>query len=371
VNDRFKSIGSRPLYLGLQSGKNYGWGVCSEYLITELARLTPVRILNEIDGSHENSNLPGKLFQALTNVNFFPLFEKARGVENYGYTFFENELTQYSLENARLYNFILAGSSWCRDRLHEKGITNSGVLIQGVDPRKFYPIRRQKHSDKFVIFSGGKFELRKGQDLVLKAFKLLQDKYDDIILVNCWYNLFPESIRLMAGSPHIELPNIQTSSWEQFLKAVYELNGLDASRIETYELIPNYQLRGIYGCTDIGVFPNRCEGGTNLVMMEYMACAKPVIASNTSGHRDVVTNENALLLNDLKNINLHDQNNHLIARWQEPSLEELVDKIEYAYHNRDALHRIGLKAGAGMKKFTWEQSAKDLLRLIGVELAQC
>jgi glycosyltransferase involved in cell wall biosynthesis len=364
VNDRFDSIGSHPLYLGLQSGKNYGWGVCSEYLIAELAELTPVHILSESDGSHENSNLPGKLFQALTNVNFFPLFEKARGAENYGYTFFENELTTYSLENAAKYNLILVGSSWCRDRLREKGINNSDVLIQGVDPQKFYPISYRKPSDNFVIFSGGKFELRKSQDLVLKAYKILQDKYDDIILVNCWYNLWPESIRLMASSPHIKLPNIQANSWRHFMQSVYQINGLDINRIETYELVPNYQLRGIYGCTDIGIFPNRCEGGTNLVMMEYMACAKPVIASNTSGHCDVVTNENALLLNDLKNINLYDRDNKLIARWQEPSLEELVDKIEYAYHNRDVLHWVGLKAAEDMSKYTWEQSAMDLLRIM-------
>ena len=63
------------------------------------------------------------------------------------------------------------------------------------------------------------------------------------------------------------------------MQSVYEINGLDAKRIKTYELVPSYQLRGIYGCTDIGIFPNRCEGGTNLVMMEYMACGKPVIAA--------------------------------------------------------------------------------------------
>jgi len=357
----------RPLFLGLQKGKNYGWGVCSDYLITELSRLIPVHILNENDGSQHNPNLSGKLFQALTNVNFFPLFERARGTENYGYTFFENELTDYSIENAAKYNLILAGSSWCRERLLEKGIKNSKVLLQGVDPQKFYPIRQSTPLKKFVIFSGGKFELRKGQDLVLRAFKILQDKYDDIILVNCWYNLWPDSIRLMASSPHIKLPNVETSPWEKFMSAVYEANDLALHRIKTYELLPNYLLRSIYACTDLGVFPNRCEGGTNLVMMEYMACAKPVIASYTSGHRDVATNENALLLNALKDINFYGRNKKLLARWQEPSLDELVFKIEYAYHHRDEIHQIGQKAGEDMKKFTWEQSAKDLLQRIGME----
>ena len=54
--------------------------------------------------------------------------------------------------------------------------------------------------------------------------------------------------------------------------------------------------RELYRNTDVGVFPNRCEGGTNLVLMEYMACGKPVIASCTSGHRDIVSEEMRFLL---------------------------------------------------------------------------
>jgi glycosyltransferase involved in cell wall biosynthesis len=170
----------------------------------------------------------------------------------------------------------------------------------------------------------------------------------------------------MATSPHIKLPNALTSPWLNFMNAVYAENGLQADRIETYELLPNYMLRGIFGCTDIGIFPNRCEGGTNLVMMEYMACAKPVIAANTSGHRDIASDDNALLLNDLKNISLYDGHDRLMARWQEPSLDELVDKLEYAYHNREAIQKIGRKAGEDMKRYTWEQTAKNLLRIIGM-----
>ena len=357
---------SQPLYLGLQGGKNYGWGVCSHYLIQELSKFIPVCVLNANDTADNHVDVPGTLFQALRNVNLVSLLETARGKENVGYTFFENELTELSVENAGKYDLVLAGSSWCRDRLLAKGIKNCDVLIQGVDPLKFYPVQNVTSSSKFTIFSGGKFELRKGQDIILRAFKILQDKYDDIMLVSCWYNLWPHTIQPMASSPHIKLPNAVTSPWKQFMNAVYEVNGLQANRIETYELLPNYMLRGIIGCTDIGIFPNRCEGGTNLVMMEYMACAKPVIASNTSGHRDIVTKDNALLLNQLKDIYLFDRNEKLIGRWQEPSLDELVDKIEYAYHHRDAIQQLGKKAGNDLKRFTWKQTAKELLGIMGI-----
>ena len=352
------------LYLGLVSGNNYGWGVCSQYLIDELSRRTKCHVLSEADGTATNPNLNGKCFQALTTGDFFAMFEQARGKENFGYTFFENELTSHSVANAKKYDLVLAGSTWCRDRMLEKGITNAGVLIQGIDPDIFYPITEEKSPDNFVIFSGGKFELRKGQDLVLQAVKILQQKYADLILVNCWYNKWPASTKLMGYSQHIKF-EYRDKPWQDLMQHTYALNGLDASCIRTLELVPNKMQRDIYQHTDIGIFPNRCEGGTNLVLMEYMACAKPVIASNTSGHKDIVTPENALLLNDLRDISITGgRDNQLIARWQEPSVDELVAQIEYAYHHREEIRTIGAKAGQDLQTFTWGHSARHLLDLL-------
>jgi glycosyltransferase involved in cell wall biosynthesis len=353
----------QALYLGLMAGKNYGWGVCSSYLIKELSRRRNIHVLNEDDGSATNRELDGKLFQGLTSVDFFGMFEEARGKENYGYTFFENELTANSVENAKKYDLVMGGSSWCRDRMLEKGIDNCGVLIQGIDPGYFYPIVEEKDLDDFVIFSGGKFELRKGQDILLKAVKILQERYNNIFLVNCWYNIWPESMQLMDYSRHIKY-EYKEGPWPEVMNHVYEINGLDQSRIKTYELVSNAIQRELFKNTDIGVFPNRCEGGTNLVLMEYMACAKPVIVSNTSGHKDVVTEENALMLNDLSDINLVDAEGNLVGRWQEPSLDELVASIEHAYHHGDEIKRIGKNAGEDMKNYTWDHSARQLLNVL-------
>jgi glycosyltransferase involved in cell wall biosynthesis len=139
------------------------------------------------------------------------------------------------------------------------------------------------------------------------------------------------------------------------------INGLDPDRIRTYDLVANEIQRGIYRNTGIGIFPNRCEGGTNLVLMEYMACAKPVIASYTSGHKDIVRDDNALLLNELRDINIAGPDDKLIARWQEPSVDELVAQIEYAYHHRDKIKKLGLISGRDLQKFTWEKCAQNLL----------
>jgi glycosyltransferase involved in cell wall biosynthesis len=352
------------LYLGLSKGENFGWGVCSRYLIQELSKKIPIHVLSENNGDHNNPNLDGKLFQALTGVDFTAMFEQARGQQNYAYTFFENELTSASVENAKRYDLVLGGSTWCRDRMLECGIENCDILIQGIDPELFFPLKRKKDRERFVIFSGGKFELRKGQDLVLRAVKILQEKYPDIWLLNSWFNMWPASTRLMSYSPHIHFEYKENESWQEIMMRTYVQNGLDPERIITCDLVPHESQRELFSQTDIGVFPNRCEGGTNLVMMEYMACAKPVVASNTSGHRDVLTPENSLQLNALSDFNVVDQDGKTIGRWQEPMLDELVAGLEYAYEHRSEIDKRGLTAGQDLKQLTWSHTAQRLLETI-------
>lgn len=352
------------IHLGLVKGENYGWGVCSRYLIEELSKVRSVHVISSDDGSDQNTNLPGVLFQALNNIDFDPMFPGARAQYNIGYTFFENELTERSIQNAKQLDFVLGGSSYCRDRMMEKGISNCGVLIQGIDPTIFYPIEEHTGSDRFVIFSGGKFELRKGQDLVLRAVKIMQEKYPDVWLVNCWYNLWPNSTRLMGYSQHIRFEYNENESWANTMYRTYIENGLDPDRIITQELVPQTQQRDLYALTDVGLFPNRCEGGTNLVLMEYMACAKPVIASYNTGHTDIINDQNALLLKQQSPYNIVDAKGKLIARWHESSLDEIVGCLEYAYHHRNRLKSLATQAGGDLKSFTWAHSASRLLSFL-------
>lgn len=358
-----KNIKSSKIYLALSKGENFGWGVCSKYLKKEMPLLH--KDTYEWDFEKENDekfNLEGKVVHALTGLEFESL-SKIRGTENYGYTFFENELIELSRENAKKYEKVIAGSSWCEKKMNDYGISNTAVLLQGIDPELFYPVEEQKDESLFIIFSGGKFELRKGQDLVLAAIKILQQKYPDIILINAWYNMWPNSTKTMLNSKYINMDIDFNKPWQEIMSQIYEINKIDKNRIVTLDLVNNNELRSLYSKTDLGLFPNRCEGGTNLVLMEYMACGKPVVVSNTSGHTDVVNKNNSLLLNDLKEYKLYN-GNKLWADWEEPSLEEIVSKIEFAYLNRKKINALGKQAGEDMKNLTWRQSAVDLLKII-------
>ncbi len=353
------------VYMALSKGENFGWGVCSKYLNQEISKLYNKTVIVEYDNDQYNDTvLQGKVFHALTGIEFESI-SKVRGTENYGYTFFENEILPNSIKNAKKYDLVIGGSTWCKEKMVDAGINNVDVLIQGIDPDVFYPVENKQNEGMFVIFSGGKFELRKGQDAVLKAVSILQKKYPNIVLVNAWYNMWPQTMDLMYNSPYIKFEHYG-QTWLEQMNKLYELNDIDASRVVTYDIIPNTQLRDLYALTDVGVFPNRCEGGTNLVMMEYMACGRPVIASYTSGHKDVLTDKNSYPLKQTKPFRLYDNNNKLWADWEDISIIELVDKIEFAYNNVQDRREKGKIAGVDLKNFTWKKSAENLLKIMGI-----
>jgi glycosyltransferase involved in cell wall biosynthesis len=60
--------------------------------------------------------------------------------------------------------------------------------------------------------------------------------------------------------------------------------------------VPNREKPSILCEMDVAVFPNRCEGGTNLVAMECMACGLPVILSRNTGHLDLIDGDNCFAL---------------------------------------------------------------------------
>jgi tetratricopeptide (TPR) repeat protein/glycosyltransferase involved in cell wall biosynthesis len=352
------------LYLGLTGTGDFGWGVVNKYLKQEVSGKIEVRSLEENQFPPPEELNQAKIFQLIKDLDFNPLFE-IKGKENFGYTVFENELNSNSVANSNKYDKVITASTWDYNKLVAAGITNAGLLIQGIDPKMFYPDGTKRNDNLFVIFSGGKFEIRKGQDLVLKAISILQKKYPDIILINAWYNSWVDSLRLMRYSKYIKYEE-KGNTWDEFMNNIYCCNNIDPKKVFTLPLVPNRDLRKVYMKSDIGLFPNRCEGGTNLVMMEYMACGKPVIASFNSGHKDVLNENNSLMLKQMKEFKLFDSNTKLIADWEEPDIDEIIEKVEFAYNNRNFLSNVGNAAAETMKNFTWSATALNLLKIVGL-----
>jgi glycosyltransferase involved in cell wall biosynthesis len=344
-------------YVALPTGENFGWGICGTYLKSELSKRCSM-----MDVQEKITHVPAPLFMAIEGASLRP-WKPTTGDKTVGYVFFEDDLPASSVEQSKIYNIILAGSKWCADRMREKGIQHVDVLIQGVDPELFHPAETAPANDRFILFSGGKFELRKGQDLILKAFAQLHKKYPDMDLLTIWENQWEFSLNTMKLSKHIRFERKGTS-WPEQLKYLCLLNGIDPNRVQACPLLPNRKMRSIFARTHLGIFANRCEGGTNLVLMEYMACGKPVVASYSSGHRDILTDQNALCLKNLQSIEGAFPDIGTSFHWDEVNIDELIAKIEYAYHHRDEIASIGQEAANSMKPYTWATMAERTLSFL-------
>ena len=91
----------------------------------------------------------------------------------------------------------------------------------------------------------------------------------------------------MAESKMIEMDDQKCWSQEGLFEHVLELNGIPRDRLTILPQLSHTDLAREMANTDAGLFPNRCEGGTNLVLMEYAAIGRPVIANVLTGHADV------------------------------------------------------------------------------------
>jgi glycosyltransferase involved in cell wall biosynthesis len=377
------------VYLILPFGKTFGWGVCGQQIVKELSRLTPVRYLTQgFDRKQASNDLEFRFFAELLaredEVRFletandrFPVLQGigGRGFQPQqrrvlspnlvGYTFFESDVPAAWVETARSYYHVIAtGSAWCTSILRDRGLTNVVTVVQGVDPLTFNPslAEKQYFRDRFVVFSGGKFELRKGQDVVIRAYRVLQDRHRDVLLVHAWFNHWAHSARSMAASPHIRL-STKGGGYEEWINQTLADNGIDVGRTVCITPCDNVVMARVYQQTDVGLFPNRCEGGTNLVLMEYMACGKPAIASFSSGHKDVVSPANAVLIRDLRPTRVN-VDRDLEGVYDEPNLDEVVAHLEWAYNHRSELRALGQAAGRHLAGLTWRRTAEQFHALL-------
>ncbi|MEG4211747.1 tetratricopeptide repeat protein [Microcoleus sp. S13_B4] len=375
-----------------------GWGIYGMNLALQLlqnpawevALLAPPSITSEsLNPLHKSLLLPviekQKSFQELVAANSdkqiscnFPVLYAlgnnlaSSGVDNQitsgcqiGVIFFEDTLiTAEALETAKKYSVIVAGSNWNADVLRSHGLTNVAMVNQGIDPTIFHPAPKSNlFGDRFVIFSGGKLEYRKGQDIVIAAFKRFRAKHPEALLLTTWHNFWPQYMLGIEQTGNVAgLPNINRDgslAISQWLVA----NGLPIDSFIDIGLIPNHLAGQILREADCAVFTNRCEGGTNLVAMESMACGIPTILSANTGHLDLIYSHICYPLwsqGRVKPTALFPG----VEGWGESEVAEVVEALEQVYTNREESKRRGLAAAKFMLDWTWEKQVKRFLEVI-------
>jgi glycosyltransferase involved in cell wall biosynthesis len=286
------------------------------------------------------------------------------GTPTIGSAYFEVGLSPDAVERARTFPCIITGSEWNTKLLEAYGIAGGRTVRQGVDPTYFHPGPKANFfGDRFLIFSGGKAEYRKAQDIVLAAFKVFSDRHPEAMLVTAWYNGWPDLIRsldqsgLLSPVPLNDGGQINLAEWAT-------ANGVRPDRIIGLGWVPNHKMPSILREMDVAVFPNRGEGGTNLVAMECMACGLPVILSRNTGHNDIIIADACYALEDQRQTRRGFAGYDGVLGWGESQPDELLEQLEQVFHDRTEAIRRGKNAARALAEMTWATTAAKMKQII-------
>ncbi len=213
------------------------------------------------------------------------------------------------------------------------------------------------------MFSGGKLEYRNAQDIVVAAFRVFANRHKEALLVTAWHSQWDGLARMLDASGLIGPVRFHPDGRVDVAAWAAE-NGVDRTQVLDLGALPNREMPAVLREMDVAVFPNRCEGGTNLVAMECMACGLPVILSRNTGHLDLIEEENCFPLDQQTALDGYRAGVGTVPGWGESSVEEVVEQLERVFIDRSNARRRGQLAAESMARLTWRHTADRLKRLI-------
>lgn len=264
-----------------------------------------------------------------------PISQRVQGSIDIGCVAFEDtRFARAEIERAGRFAKLIAISSWNAEILKGLGFGNVVLARQGIAPDLFHPRpKRGLFQDRFVLFSGGKLEYRKGQDLVMAAFSTFKKRHPDSLLIAAWQSPHAEDAKAFDLAGHVQgLPakngqgGLKIAEWAA-------ANGVPEDSFIDLGYVPNSQMPAVLGECDGALFPNRCEGGTNLVAMECLAMGLPVILAANTGQRDLLAEVGGIALSKQSPVKPA-QAGAGIEGWGESDLDEILAALEDIYQQR-------------------------------------
>ena len=286
----------------------------------------------------------------------------SEGSVNYAICVFEYDLSnEFTLENAAKFELVFGGCRWNQEVLKKHGMPNTDLFLHGIDSSLFYP-RRKKNQNRFIVFSGGKLEYRKGQDIVVAAFRQFSKRHSEAVLATVWQNPWGISTNDLVNTGYVDGDIDVDENGCQRIEEWAIRNGISPSQIVDFGTVPNESMPELYSQASVAVFASRCEGGTNMVAMEAMASGVPCILSANTGHLDLMTEDNCYPL--LEQTQLTTQNLTGKEDWRESNVDELVDALERVYQDRDEANMRSAQGAKFMGDWTWEKRTQPLIERI-------
>ncbi|MEJ5226587.1 glycosyltransferase family 4 protein [Thermodesulfovibrio sp.] len=217
-----------------------------------------------------------------------------------------------SLEEIALADYIFVPSEFAKKTFIDAGVDENKIFIikRGVDIERFKP-KKSDHK-KFRVLFVGKVSLRKGIQYLLEAWKELNLKNAELIVVG---NI-EDSIKPLLA----KFSDLDNLIFKGYLKNIIE----------------EYQQATIF------VFPSLEEGSAK-VTYEAMASGLPVITTENSGSviRDGI-------------------DGFIIPAKDKEAIKE---KIVYFYENKEEIEKMGKNARENIKAYTWDKYKTNFINI--------
>jgi len=344
---------------------NTGYGISSINIVKALSQFDKEISLFPIGQSYIDTQEDYDFFYSLVeksvknldiNAPFikiwhqFDLFHRSGRGKYFAFPFFEldtfNEIEQKHL---CVPDTIFVASSWAKNVIAANGIsTNTEIIPLGVDANIFnhnLPAPKEKKQDKYIFLNMGKWEVRKGHDLLLDIFNTAFPNEEDVEL---WI-LASEVTNSYSSKDELE-------KW----KKMY-----DSPRIK---IIPGVQrhsdIATVISMSDCGIYPSRAEGW-NLEALETMAMNKPVIITNYSAHTEFCNQENSYLIDISQKEVAFDgkafRGQGLWAKLGQDQIDQTIAHMRHVYRSNIRTNPNGIETA---KKFSWTNTANAIKRCI-------
>lgn len=223
------------------------------------------------------------------------------------------------------------------------------VVPLGVDNQTFKPC--EITDGPTIFFNCGKWEIRKGHDVLVEIFNRAFTDQDNVEL---W---------MMCDNPFLSTED--SIAW----KRLYSSSDLGhkvkfISRVNTQNEVYNIMRK-----VDCGVFPSRAEGW-NLEPLELMACGKHVIITDYSAHTEFCNNENAQLIS-IDSVEIARDNRWFtsdIGNWasiKDKEVSQAANHMRMIHELKQAgslaINTSGVKTA---EKFSWSNTVKEIMKYV-------
>jgi glycosyltransferase involved in cell wall biosynthesis len=291
-----------------------------------------------------------------------------------------NRFKPNELHHLKSQDIVFANSHWAGEVLRDNGVPEGNIFFAplGVDTSVFRPnpymMPRDRAGEPTVFLNIGKWEVRKGHDVIAEAFcKAFEPK---------------DNVRLVMHCHNPCLPGKQGEEYNRQWERLYETCRLADKVVVSKERFPSqHHVARLMEDADCGVFPSRAEGW-GLESAEMLAMGKHVIITNYSAHTEYADETNAHLIQIDK---LEDAHDGVWFRADSPDWDQwAIDhygcyrkpgqwaelgeaQIEQLVEHMRRIHRLKCDGKLGpntagiqsMNRFTWDNTASEILGVLG------